>query len=193
MGTIGDHHATKSRGSSKSATPKTSARVARKRAAKEQRQREEAEEIRLQKKEQNKKMRQKYAEKRRKQREQMLRDRKRSKEQLDKRPAWNNDWHKDDVEVLVNDQQYETVKLQQQCDQNMLQKEEMQGGTRKVTMITSCNRRNVVDRYLQNGTTDFQLTMVPTRANISQTHSAGMALLKIQWVRRCKKAIIQLK
>ena len=26
------------------------------------------------------------------------------KEQLDKRPAWNNDWHKDDVEVLVNDQ-----------------------------------------------------------------------------------------
>eukprot|EP00944_MAST-04C_sp_MAST-4C-sp1_P004777 g4777.t1 len=138
--------------------------LARKRAAKEQRQLEEAEEIRLQKKEQNRKMRQKYAEKRRKQREQMLRDRKRSKEQLDKRPAWNNDWHKDDVEVLVNDQQYETVKLQQQCEQNVLQQEEMQGEV--IDELPPGNRRNVIDRYLKNGTTDFQLDNgANTRAN----------------------------
>ena len=103
----------------------------------------------------------------------MLRDRKRSKEQLDKRPAWNNDWHKDDVEVLVNDQQYETVKLQQQCDQNMLQKEEMQGGRQGEVIegeftdeSPSGIRRNVIDRYLQNGTTDFELNNGGnTRAN----------------------------
>ena len=124
--------------------------LARKRAAKEQRQLEEAEEIRLQKKEQNRKMRQKYAEKRRKQREQMLRDRKRSKEQLDKRPAWNNDWHKDDVEVLVNDQQYETVNS---VGTNVLQQEEMQGEV--IDELPPGNRRNVIDRYLKNGTTDF--------------------------------------
>jgi hypothetical protein len=86
-------------------------------------------------------MKQKYAERRAKQRANMLRDRKLSKERLKKRPEWNNDWHNDDdVEVLVSDQQYESVKLQQQQQQ-----------------MEQVPRNNPVDRYLKHGSTDFQL------------------------------------
>ena len=69
---------------------------------------------------------------------------------------------------MVNDQQYETVKLQQQCEQNVLQQEEMQGDRqgKVIEVLPHDNRRNVVDRYLQNGTTDFQLDNgANTRAN----------------------------